>query len=67
MEIRGEFVEDPNGDLDEVVAHNAIVHLERMANNAWSLIIEEPGEKVNITLHTERILNAFVYERTFYP
>jgi hypothetical protein len=38
------------GGLDEVVAHNADVHLERMDDGVWCLIVTAGGHTANITI-----------------
>jgi hypothetical protein len=40
--------------LDEVVAHNAYVHLEVMADNHWWMIITAGGTSVHVNLYTRR-------------
>jgi hypothetical protein len=49
-------VELVNGEtvLDEVVAFEAMVHLECMADNHWWLLVESGGVRVDVNLGTKR-------------
>lgn len=47
---------DPNGALDEVVAQNATVHLERLGRNRWWLSITVGATVVQVHLDTPRAL-----------
>jgi hypothetical protein len=50
-----EIRNDADGALDEVIAHNAFVHLERMDTNAWWLGITLPdGRCIHVNLATKR-------------
>lgn len=61
-----EIRRDDNGEIDEIVAENASVHLERMDSDAWFLVVygqDGKGEaiwlrrekrSVNVTHHETR-------------
>ena len=53
-EIRYATLNDGTVELDEVVARNANVHLEVMADNAWWLSIESGGQVVHVNFGTKR-------------
>ena len=54
---------DDAGELDEVCASDATVHLERMDDDVWSLILEKPGQRVALTIHRQRReVRVFVFE-----
>jgi hypothetical protein len=63
VRISGDDVQNPTGDLDEIVATGADVHLERMSDQEWVLIVNEGKRQliVNLTTKRERI-GAFVFE-----
>jgi hypothetical protein len=46
--------DDGQGDLDEVVAHAAGVHLERMGDNNWWLGIQVAGEVLHVSIGAKR-------------
>jgi len=46
--------DDGMGELDEVVAHDAGVHLERMDTNAWYLGIQVGGEVLQVWIGAKR-------------
>lgn len=49
--------------LDEVVASDAMVHLECMADNHWWLLVESGGVRVDVNLGTKRAkINAIAEE-----
>lgn len=48
------LLNDEDGELDEVVAELAHVHLERMAENEWCLIITERERKIILNLGAKR-------------
>ncbi|XAZ30648.1 hypothetical protein AAHB34_16005 [Paenarthrobacter ureafaciens] len=49
--------------LDEVVAFEATVHLECMADNHWWLLVESGGVRVDVNLGTKRAkINAIAEE-----
>ena len=41
-------------ELDEVVARNAYVHLEAMADNHWWLLVTAGGKSVHVNFYTKR-------------
>ena len=49
---------NPDGSLDEVVAENAIVHLERMSDSLWWLSVESGGKTVTVWLSGECKISA---------
>jgi hypothetical protein len=53
-EIRHVTLDNGETVLDEVMACNASVHLEAMADNAWWLGIESGGQLVHVNLTTRR-------------
>jgi hypothetical protein len=53
-EIRHVTLDNGETVLDEVVARDASVHLEAMADNAWWLGIESGGQLVHVNLTTKR-------------
>ena len=54
---------DDDGELDEVVAALAHVHLERMSDTEWTLIIASRGRKVIINLATKRApISGVIFE-----
>lgn len=53
-EIRYATLTDGKTELDEVVARNAYVHLEAMADNAWWLSVESGGQMVHVNFGTKR-------------
>ena len=53
-EIRYTTLTDGKTELDEVVARNASVHLEAMADNAWWLSVESGGQMVHVNFGTKR-------------
>ena len=63
IEVRGERCEEPDGELDEVVASDAHVHLEQMSADEWVLIIQDAKERVIINISGPDGVSAFVYER----
>jgi hypothetical protein len=66
IEIRGHDVEEPRGGLDEVCGQNCIVHLERMSDHGFCLIVDDPEAKrqviVNLWTSKRARIGAFVYE-----
>lgn len=46
--------DDGQGELDEVVAHGAGVHLERMGDNNWWLGIQVGGEVLHVSIGAKR-------------
>jgi hypothetical protein len=64
IEVRGERCEDPDGELDEVVASDAHVHLEQMSADEWILIIQDAKEQVIVNISGPDGVSAFVFERT---
>jgi len=66
IEVRGERCEEPDGELDEVVASDAHVHLEQMSADEWVLIIQDAKERVIINIGSTITsgVSAFVFERT---
>lgn len=59
---------DDSGEVDEIVARAADVHLERMDDDAWCLIVSEPGQPTRgvwVSLYRKkREVRANVYEDT---
>lgn len=51
---RVEARRDERGELDEIVAFGAYVHLERMADNWFCLIVESPKERVILNVGARR-------------
>jgi hypothetical protein len=50
-------------ELDEVIAQNASVHLEAMADNHWWMLIQAGGKDVHVNLSTKRAkISAFAEE-----
>lgn len=45
---------DDEGGLDEVVASGAYVHLERMSDREWCLIVEAGGKRSHVFLGATR-------------
>ena len=53
-EVRHVTLENGDAELDEVVARNATVHLEAMADNHWWLLVESGGQSVHVNFYTKR-------------
>jgi len=53
MTIERRVVE--TGLLDEVVAHNAFVHLENLGNGSWYLGIDVGDKQTQIFIHATKI------------
>ena len=49
-----EIRRNEDGSLDEIVAHNAWVHLEQMGGNYWWMRIEVEGRAVVVNFTTDR-------------
>ncbi len=45
-----EIRRNPDGSIDEVVAPEAFIHLEQMDHDAWHLVIEDDGDRVDLSL-----------------
>ncbi len=45
-----EIRRNDDGTLDEVVARDAVVHLEQMDDDHWWMCIESGGESVHVNL-----------------
>lgn len=53
-EVRYATLTSGEVELDEVVARNASVHLECMADNHWWMAITSGGKTVHVNLGTKR-------------
>lgn len=51
-----------NGTLDEVVAHNAYVHLEQMDDDQWWLLVKSGGEEVRLWFSSKKKVKALIEE-----
>ena len=56
MEIR----RNPDGTVDEIVAHGATVHLEQMDSGLWFLYVEQDGQEARCFLASKRKIAATV-------
>jgi hypothetical protein len=52
----------PDDDINEVSAEGFHVHLERMADETFSLILSHPRRTINFTLWSKTPIKAFLYE-----
>jgi hypothetical protein len=68
IKITGQNADEPDGDLDEVFGW-CHVHLERMSDQGFCLILDEPsGRNVIINLWTKRArIGAFVFADNLQP
>lgn len=57
---------DDRAELDEIVAHGATVHLERMDSNAWFLTISTQGKEHAIWLRSSRKIATYEEDRSQY-
>lgn len=53
-----------DGTLDEIVASNALFHLEQMDSNAWWLSVEAGGKRVDVWLRAGKGRIGVYYEET---
>jgi hypothetical protein len=60
---RPEILLNDDGTLDEIVAENAVFHIEQMDTNAWHFSVEACGEQVDVWLSARGKINA-TFERT---
>jgi hypothetical protein len=51
---------NPDGSLDEIVAHGALVHLEQMDNCAWFLAVERDGHETKVWFRSPRKIATYV-------
>ncbi len=49
-----------DGSLDEIVAHNAFVHLERVDKDSWWLLVEANDFEVRVNLSSKRKIKAIM-------
>ncbi len=45
---------NPDGTLDEVVAHDCFFHLAQMSDDRWWLVVEKDGRQLHVNLMTKR-------------
>jgi len=55
MEIRNK-----QGELDEIIAHNANIHLEQMDHNHWWMGIEVDGKRWMVNFHSKTAIEVIV-------
>lgn len=48
----GITIRDPDGDLDEIIAHQANVHIERMAEDDWWIGLDAGGKRYMLSFTT---------------